>query len=60
MFKITFFLISMVNGQQEMTLDGSEIYVDFESCNAAAAFVAENSPAGYSTIWECKISSTIK
>ena len=53
MFKVTFFLISLATGQQEMVISGSETYMDIDSCNSAAAFVAENSPAGYRTIWEC-------
>ena len=60
MFKVTFFLISMATGQQEMILDGSEAYADLDSCNAAAHFVAENSPEGYKTTWECKTSLAMK
>ncbi|WP_157845984.1 hypothetical protein [Kiloniella litopenaei] len=53
MFKITFFLVSLINGQQEMTIGGSETYATYESCKASAEFVAQNSPQGYRTIWEC-------
>ena len=54
MFKITFFLVSLLNGQQEMTIGGSETYTTYENCKASAEFVAQNSPEGYRTIWECK------
>lgn len=60
MFKVTFFLISLATGQQEIILDGSEVYADFDSCNSAATFVAENTPVGYKTTWECKISLAMK
>ncbi|WP_162938241.1 YegP family protein [Kiloniella sp. EL199] len=53
MFKITFFLISFLNGEQEMIIGGSETYATYESCKASAEFVAQNSPEGYRTIWEC-------
>ncbi|WP_158090217.1 hypothetical protein [Kiloniella majae] len=57
MFKITFFLVSLLNGQEEMTIGGSETYATYESCKASAEFVAQNSPEGYRTVWECKKTS---
>ena len=54
MFKVTFFLISLVTGQEEMILNGSGSYENIISCNSAATFVAENSPVGYATTWECE------